>query len=442
MARPTPKVPAHLAEEITAGRCVAFVGAGFSGAARLPSWRQMILAVAKLPGVNRELRQAVRERAQTGSTGALDAAAQMLQDVLGRDRVVDELRRLLAPARLRRDMRRRLAWLDGVPFRAVLTTNYDALLPGASPGPPAYRDVLHASTPTWRKTAYWSSTEGSATVKLHGDISRRGEERLLVLTRRDYRRRLYGDPAYAMFVRAVMATSTILYLGVSFQDAYLNELRSEVLALLGQEEASTPLAYAVVNDVPDLIVQHFRLHEGIEILSYDSHAGRDHAGFDAWLRAIYETTSPTVRFGRYLRERRILWVDPRPESYREAREFFDAAAREAGGRRHAVVELPTAEVAVRRLRSERERVDLVITHWGEGDARDEGEPCPTAVRLLRQIRRLDLRVPVVIFSRDHDVARRKAAALALGAQGYCWTFQALFRTMQAIFTPERESGAE
>ena len=85
-------------------------------------------------------------------------------------------------------------------------------------------------------------------------------ERDIVLTRRDYRRHLYGDPAYTTFLRTIVATTTVLYMGFSFEDAYLNELRSEVLALLGQGNESAPVAYAIVNDVPPDTQSHFRKH--------------------------------------------------------------------------------------------------------------------------------------------------------------------------------------
>jgi hypothetical protein len=37
-------IPPGLIEEIRAGRCVAFVGSGFSGAAGLPTWEALLIA--------------------------------------------------------------------------------------------------------------------------------------------------------------------------------------------------------------------------------------------------------------------------------------------------------------------------------------------------------------------------------------------------------------
>ena len=91
-------------------------------------------------------------------------------------------------------------------------------------------------------------------------------------------------------------------------------MRSEILALLDQGDDSTPVAYAIVNDVPLDTQKHSRKHEGIEILSYDTQGGKDFSGFDDYLGATYEATNPPVRFGRLLEKRRILWVDPHPEN--------------------------------------------------------------------------------------------------------------------------------
>ena len=91
-------------------------------------------------------------------------------------------------------------------------------------------------------------------------------------------------------------------------------MRSEILALLDQGDDSTPVAYAIVNDVPLDTQKHFRKHEGIEILSYDTQGGKDFSGFDDYLGAIYEATNPLVRFGRLL-EPTLEVSSPRPGAF-------------------------------------------------------------------------------------------------------------------------------
>ena len=137
-----------------------------------------------------------------------------------------------------------------------------------------------------------------------------------------------------------MATTTVLYMGFSFEDAYLNELRSEVLALLGQGNESAPVAYAIVNDVPPDTQSHFRKHEGIQILSYDTQGGKDFSGFDRYLESIHQETNPFVRFGRLLSTHRLLWVDPHPSNNGEAFEYLQAAAAAADQERSPQAEPP------------------------------------------------------------------------------------------------------
>ena len=90
----------------------------------------------------------------------------------------------------------------------------------------------------------------SEVVKLHGDIDLITErsDPEVVLTRTDYRKLLFEDSRYSNFLRALLATRTILFLGFSFSDGYLNLLRSEILALL-RHDPQEPMAYAVLNDV-------------------------------------------------------------------------------------------------------------------------------------------------------------------------------------------------
>ena len=156
-------------------------------------------------------------------------------------------------------------------------------------------------------------------------------------------------------------------------------MRSEILALLDQGDDSTPVAYAIVNDVPLDTQKHFRKHEGIEILSYDTQGGKDFSGFDDYLGAIHEATNPLVRFGRLLEKRRILWVDPHPENNGEAFDHLKAAAEAAERKTEPLVTVASAQDGVAALEgasSQGEPFDLAITHWGDGAAQTpDGASC-------------------------------------------------------------------
>ena len=75
----------------------------------------------------------VSQHVAHGSAHALGEAAQLLEDRLGRARFVELLRSLLTRAPGTEALRQRVSWLHGIPFRAILTTNFDASLAGEIP---------------------------------------------------------------------------------------------------------------------------------------------------------------------------------------------------------------------------------------------------------------------------------------------------------------------
>lgn len=438
--------PRHLSEEIIAGNCVAFVGAGFSAAANLPAWTELLRELAG--DVGDSLRGAI-ENALDRDAGADGRylAAQLLEDGLGRAQLIERLReRLVVPReQLGPIMARRLEILRRIPFRAILTTNFDNMLAGEVAARDTYVGALRPQRHRWWEQQFWVDHEGPLVLEIHGDLNQADAEQQLVLTRRDYRRRLYQDPGYQTFLRTILSTRTVLYLGFSFTDAYLNELRSEVLSLLDFRHDSFPVAYAVVADSPPEVREFYRRHEGIELLDFRIGRNPDHSrefsGFDRWLEAIYEATSPRPRFARMLAGRRVLWLDPHPENNVIVYRFFASIAGErlAGDPLEpvAVTQVATAEQARDALldaRSHDQPFDLVLSHWGADERRVLGnELLANGPRLLALMRSHDLRAPVVLFSARTDFAERKRQALGLGARAYCFSHEALFREIEAVF---------
>jgi hypothetical protein len=436
------RCPEHLAAEIAAGNCVAFVGAGFSAAAKLPDWTTLLRRLAERASLVGEVERALTE--QEGSEGRY-LAAQLLEDKLERRGLIAGLRLALVGER-GATMDRRLALLQRIPFRAILTTNFDSMLTGKVAGEDSYVDALRPEGHRWWEEQFWTdpaelaarghaSQAGPMVLKLHGNLA--DERDNVVLTRRDYRRRLYQDAGYQAFLRSILATRTVLYLGFSFTDAYLSELRSEVLSLLDFRDGSAPVAYAVVADAPNELREFYGRHEGIAVLGYGSEGKRDFSGFDRWLEAIVEATSPRRRFARLFAGQRVLWLDPHPANNAIVHRFFAAIASEQQGSAPIeVVEVDRAEQARDLLRTARDRgtpFDLVISHWGELErAICDGEDLANGPRLLKLMRREDLRAPVVLFSTTTELRARRKLALGLGARAYCHTYPALFRELEAI----------
>lgn len=188
MSNLNPSIDDRLMTAIKDGNCVAFVGAGFSAAAGLPQWQELITELAK-PG---DLYSVSKERAMVNSLLGPDAkpsskdfemAAQLLFDALGEEEFYRRLSQQLKDKNPKDAMTLRLKHLRGIPFRAIVTTNFDPLIQGAAPSAGAYRKLLRPRRPPspWREAVtrialgqdplhYTANYDDSIVVQLHGHL--------------------------------------------------------------------------------------------------------------------------------------------------------------------------------------------------------------------------------------------------------------------------------
>jgi hypothetical protein len=449
-----PHIDPRLMASIHEGNCVAFVGAGFSAAAGLPPWKDLIGAIAGqvapgTAGPEHELVLSLLDDRRAHSSRELEMAAQLLFDALGGDVFRERLAAALDRQALPDVMRLRLKHLRGIPFRAIVTTNFDPLLPGLAPAAEAYRRLLRSRRLSpWREAIArvalnleplaGTGSEGESTVvQLHGRLD---VAKSLVLTRAQYRKRLYADPAYLTVLRSLLATSTVLFLGYSLNDAYLNELRSELVeAFSGGDSAAEPLSWAVLEDVSEVACRYYERYEGLGVIPYRSGPGSDHSGFDAILKAIYDRTNPIHRLGELLAGRRVLWFDPNPAHNNRGRDLMRAAAAECGddgnggdafGERF--VEATTLEDACRAL-SSGTRFDLAISHWGHSMYRGHANGEELLRRVAQQRATGWPAPPVVIFAgaSQFEVVNRRRA-LELGAAEFVSRWEDLIALLERV----------
>ncbi len=160
--RPAVRIPRKLVQAIRDGDCVAFVGAGFSVPARLPGWGRLLeFLVDELCGTtddgdphNGEKRRSLRRLLGYDAAGkwvggansdTYDQCAQVVEDELGEQRVCDLLSEAMRlPARMPAAMEERRDLLMSIPFRAILTTNFDDILPGIAAELPEAKRVMRA----------------------------------------------------------------------------------------------------------------------------------------------------------------------------------------------------------------------------------------------------------------------------------------------------------
>lgn len=440
------EIPSRLVEAIRRGRCVAFVGAGFSKVAGLPTWRELVTMLASAPELSEKTRDALLPMvASNPPDHVLDEIAQRVSDGLtdvksgekDLSRFIALLRHCLEASSSDPDAARRmdgrLRHLNGIPFKAILTLNFDDFLIGARPEQSTYLKVIRTDFDRWDHR-FWKenhSERGAPVVNLHGSL----RDQNVVLTRRGYRAQVHGDRAYLPFLRTMLGQYTVLYLGYSFTDPYLQELRSELLSLYGNNP-SEPLAYAFREDVDQVRQDYWAEHEGIELISYSSANG--HMGFDHLLKALHDRTNPVAELARLLTRKRVLWLDKHPSNNDDARTIlYDMVPRCLGpdAPQPEIVSVRDVEAAARALRTG--PWDLILTHWGDGDASDGAS---NAEALLKVIRREDHRVPVIVYSVAERAAARRPVAIALGAQAYTGGHRELFAAIVRTLGEDRLTG--
>lgn len=419
--RSNDEAKANLAEEIRAGRCVAFIGAGFS-APLCRDWDGLLRAVAEeaSPGIAALVPELVKQNEH-------EVAAQLLEDDFAAERLFEIVRNKTrrhnpAPADLAK-MTRRQELLAGIPFSAVLTTNFDDLLRGHVLDRQTYAMLLRGADRRWLENRFWHRDLGTPVLKLHGDL--RGNKGI-TLSRRGYRARLYAEPGYLNTLRTVFLTKTVFYLGFSFKDPYLNELRSETLSYVDRGADTPTTAYALMADKHDSVIAHYAKHEGMHVFNYESSAGSGHGFVDEFLTELHLLTNPTKVMGPRLHGRKILWADPSEQNNRFGHRFLRDAAQ---GLCAIDVARSPAEALVMLDAQRDPPYDLVITRWGwhPHERPADGE------ELLLGMRARGFHVPVVVFASGFKADENRERALRLGALEYTSSWDALFEAIDRRF---------
>ena len=436
-------VPQHLVSEILSGRCIAFVGAGFSRPA-LPGWSELLRALSEsIPAYTPKKQRESLQRMAKSATAALDleAVAQAIKDSFGDERGAFE-RAIQEALQVKENdeaaqsgierVNRRVRWLDEIPFKAVLTTNFDQFLKGLPPGTETYRSILRDNSKWWQQRN-WNVAKGETTrplLKLHGDANGDPYDAPVVLARSDYRKMLHEQSRHPHFLRAVFGSHTLLFLGVSFTDAYLNELRSEALSYLHQPGNQNPMAYAIMENRPPEMREFFRRHEGIHVLPFDT---KDHGwlGFDKWLQQIRNATSAETRLRQLLKSTcdnddecapKVVWLDPKPQNNIIGYSYLERAGAE-------VITVKHPDDLCKDTHGDAQLVIMCFGHHPQN--------APFAVEAMRVLNQWEDRPPAIVFaSKEFRVANRRTV-MRHGAWEYASTWGELFFLLEQLFGRNR-----
>jgi len=239
------EMPFPLIADIAEGRCIPFIGAGFSRNAivpdgRMPDWTDLASELASEGGLDKAL---------SGPD-----IAEEYERRFGRVQLVEAVRRALHVDDARPG-KSQLAFAQ-LPFDTVYTTNFDLLLEAAhaSVGRPFRSLVGELQLP------FHAGQTATSIIKMHGDL--RHEEHI-ILTRQDYAKYLDRYPVVATHLSAMLITRTPLFVGYSLTDPDFINIREVVRSRLGPfERMSYVVQFAVAaEDVEEA------LRSGIHILN-------------------------------------------------------------------------------------------------------------------------------------------------------------------------------
>lgn len=221
---PLPKPPPDLVEALQEHRVFVVLGSGLSTACGAPSWDDLLRQIAETatalcPAESSKI-AAAQQLVQ--NSRHLDGAS-VLKEVLAAQftRTVQRLLDLdLSPNRAH-------FLLATLPFRAIVTTNYDRLLETA----------LRRSHAPDRPVYYWSDPDLASRVrdsrqfilKLHGDVYRPDT---IVLAREDYARVVNSSTTRTALV-SLLGTCMPLFVGYGHRDPDIDLLLDELWTTAG-----------------------------------------------------------------------------------------------------------------------------------------------------------------------------------------------------------------
>lgn len=211
------KIPVPLIDDIASGKCLPFIGAGFSKNAKLPDNAKM----PDWPGLTSILADA------SGVSTKVDGpqVASAYEKSFGRVQLIEAIRKALytdviEPGRSHQQF-------SQLPFDTIYTTNFDLLLEESySLIKRPYRSIVGEL-----QMPFYGGPLTTNIVKMHGDFR---HEEYIIVTNEDYDQFLSNYPVISTHLSAMLITRTALFIGYSLSDPDFKHIREVVRSRLGK----------------------------------------------------------------------------------------------------------------------------------------------------------------------------------------------------------------
>jgi hypothetical protein len=238
--------PAPFLEDLVEGRCLPFIGAGFSLNAKIPRGKKML----DWDALGKKAAESLPEYQYTTALEALSAYSHEYSRV----KLVEFLEsallvNTLQPAKAHEEFCR-------LPFEKVVTTNFDFLLEQA------YGRISRYCVPQVSEDQLAVSNSNAAVqlLKLHGDLH---HPHRLVATEEDYDSFLVRFPLLATHLSSCLINHTALFLGYSLDDPDFRQIWQVVKERLGS--LRRPAYVIQMSSAPHSIARYER--RGVKVIN-------------------------------------------------------------------------------------------------------------------------------------------------------------------------------
>lgn len=224
-------------QAIAGGRAALFAGAGLPAECGLPTWKVALKQLAEIIGdeVSADFERLMRAQIEAGDYLQAAEIFGVACNQLTKDRRYAALREVFGKDIT---LSNRLIGLMGIPFRLIVTTNFDNTLEDAYAEAQGRALDLYDNTKEDLRAAL--APERSSIVHLHGRLAKPDS---LVLTRSDYAE-IKTWEWYRNFIRLLLRDYAVLFAGFSFNDPAIRLLLEAMTDELPPSPANQ--AYALV----------------------------------------------------------------------------------------------------------------------------------------------------------------------------------------------------
>lgn len=255
-----PSVPKQLINSIKENKCILFAGAGASIDAKLPSWNELVVTfVERVMEAYPELKNQEREEIEKllCERKYMVLASYCLRK-LGSYEFSDVLRQKLSCFGKKSLTHETLA---KIPFKAVITTNFDGFI-----------EQTNAQNGRFYKTLLPSDMNiaedrlGGALpiLKIHGSYE---NPDTIVLTKAEIRELLFNKPQYNETLKRYFTENTVLFYGYSFKDSDVDFILQEIMA---DKRGLTRKHYALLPDVGEIEAEYLLQEYNMQVISYST----------------------------------------------------------------------------------------------------------------------------------------------------------------------------